>query len=149
MSIQLSTGIRNYLLDTGGFDAALNGGLLNIYDGTPPAGPDDAISGNTLLCTISVNGLGGGLNFESAAVAGVLSKAAAETWQGTNAASGNASFFRFYESGGTPGGASTTEKRIQGTVGVAGADLNLSSVALVASAVQTIDYFNVTLPATA
>lgn len=149
MSIQLSTGIRNYLLDTGGFDAALNGGLLNIYDGTPPAGPDDAISGNTLLCTISVNGLGGGLNFESAAVAGVLSKAAAETWQGTNAASGNASFFRFYESGGTPGGASATEKRIQGTVGVAGADLNLSSVALVASAVQTIDYFNVTLPATA
>ena len=149
MSIQLSTGIRNHVLASGSFAAALNTGLLTIYAGTPPASPDDALSGNTLLCTISVNGGGGGISFESAAVNGILSKAAAETWQGTNAADGTAAFFRWTESGGNPAVASTTEKRIQGSIAVAGADLNLSSVGLVSGAVQTVDFFNVTLPSQA
>ena len=150
MSIKLSTGLRNGLLDTNDFKTALDGGFLYIYDGTPPADADAANSGNTLLCTISVDGLGvTGLGFDTAAASGVLSKDPAETWQGTNAATGTATFFRWTESGGTPAGASTTEQRIQGTVGVAGADLNLSSVSLTISAVQTIDFFNVSLPAQA
>lgn len=149
MAIKLSTGLRNGLLDTNDFKTALDGGLIYIYDGTPPADADAANAGNTLLCTISVDGLGSGINFDTAAASGVLSKAPAETWQGTNAASGTASFFRWSESGGTPAGASTTEQRIQGTIGVAGADLNLSSVSLTISAIQTIDFFNVNLPASA
>ena len=149
MAIKLSTGMRNHLLSGNSFKNALDSGLLYIYDGTPPAGPDDANSGNTLLVTISVNGGGGGISFDTAAANGVLSKAPAETWQGTNAASGTASFFRWTESGGTPASASTTEKRIQGTVGVAGADLNLSSVSLTISATQNIDFFNVTMPESA
>lgn len=149
MAIKLSTGLRDGLLDTNDFKTALDGGFLYIYDGTPPADADAANSGNTLLCTISVDGLGvTGLGFGTAS-SGVLSKDAAETWQGTNAATGTASFFRWTESGGTPAAASTTEQRIQGTIGVAGADLNLSSVSLTISATQTIDFFNVTLPATA
>lgn len=147
MAIKLSTGMRNYVLSGGSFKGALDGGLITIYDGTPPAGPDDVLSGNNLLVTISLSGGGSGINFESAAVDGVLSKAAAETWQGTNAATGNASFFRWAESGGSPGSASTTEKRIQGTVAVAGADLNLSAIGLTSGATQTVDFFNVTLPA--
>lgn len=137
------------MLDTGSYRAALTGGLLYIYDGTEPAGPDDVLSGNTLLTTISVDGLGGGINFEASAVSGVLSKATAETWQGTNAASGTATFFRWVESGGDPSTASTTEKRIQGSVAVAGGDLNISSTSLTASAVQVVDFFNVTMPAAA
>lgn len=149
MSIKLSTGMRNHLLSGGSFKGALDGGLIMIYSGTPPSGADDANAGNTLLCTVSIGGAGTGINFEAAAVAGVLSKASAETWQGTNAATGTASFFRWAESGGSPASASTTEKRIQGTIGVAGADLNLSSVSLASGAVQTVDFFNVTLPASA
>ncbi len=148
MAIQLSTGLRNAMLDTNSFRGGLNGGLLGIFKGTVPAAVDDATSGATLICTVSVDGLGGGLGFEAAAVAGVLSKAAAETWQGTVINSGGtATFYRFYESGGDPTAASTTEQRIQGSVGVAGADLNLSSVALVDAATQDIDFFNITLPA--
>ena len=149
MGIQVSTGLRNGLLDSNSFKDALDGGLLYIYSGTPPASVNDALSGNTLLSTISLSGGGSGINFEPNAVAGVLSKAAAETWQGTNAASGTATFFRFCEAGGDPSAASSTEQRIQGSVGVAGADLNLSSVSLTAAATQTIDFFNVTLPAAA
>lgn len=145
--MQLSTGMRNHLLDGGSFKSALDGGLITIYSGTPPSSPDDVLSGNTLLCTVSLNGGGSGINFEASAVSGVLSKAAAETWQGTNAATGTAAFFRFTESGGDPSLASTTEKRVQGTVAVAGADLNLSSVSLTSGATQDIDFFNVTLPA--
>jgi len=149
MAIKLSTGMRNQLLSGGSFKAALDDGLLYIYDGTPPADADAANSGNTLLCTVSLNSTGAGIDFDTAAASGVLAKAPAETWSGVNAATGTASFFRFTESGGTPASASTTEKRIQGTIGVAGADLNLSSVALTISATQTVDFFNVTMPASA
>jgi len=149
MGIKLSTGMRDGLLDTNSFKGALDGGLLAIFGGTVPASADDATSGATLLVTISLSGGGSGINFETSAVSGVLSKASAETWQGTIGTSGTATFFRFYESGGDPTAASTTEQRIQGTVGVAGADLNLSSVSLTATAVQTVDFFNVTMPAAA
>lgn len=146
MAIKLATGMRNWLLSGGSWKGALDGGLLYIYDGSAPAGPDDALSGNTLLCTISLTGGGSGIHFDAAASGGVLAKAPAETWQGTNVASGTASFFRFVESGGDPSAASATEKRIQGSVAVAGADLNLSSVSLVNGATQTVDFFNVTQP---
>jgi hypothetical protein len=149
MAIKLSTGLRNGMMDSNDFKTALDGGLLYIYDGTPPADADAANAGNTLLCTVSLNSTGSGINFDTAAASGVLSKAPGETWSGVNAATGTASFFRFTESGGTPAGASTTEQRIQGTIGVAGADLNLSSVGLTISATQTIDFFNVTMPASA
>jgi len=149
MSIKLSTGMRNHLLTTGSFAGALNGGLLTIYSGPIPDSADDVLSGNTLLCTVSVDGLGGGINFEAAAVSGVLSKASAEVWQGTNAATGVASFYRWVEASGDPTLSSTTEKRIQGSIGVAGEDLNLSSVSLTSGAVQSIDFFNITLPASA
>jgi hypothetical protein len=149
MAIKLSTGLRNGLLDSNSLKGALDGGLLYIYDGTPPASADDANAGNTLLCTISVGGVGTGITLAASAASGVLQKNSGETWQGTNAASGTATFFRWSESGGTPAAASTTEQRIQGTIGVAGADLNLSSVSLTISAVQTVDFFNFTLPASA
>lgn len=147
--IKLSTGMRNGILAYNSFKGALDGGLLAIFGGTVPSSADDATSGATLLVTISLSGGGSGINFEASAVSGVLSKAAAETWQGTIGTGGTATFFRFYESGGDPTAASTTEQRIQGTVGVAGADLNLSSLTLVGAAIQTLDYFNVTLPASA
>lgn len=147
MALKLSTGLRNGMLVTGSFKSLIDGGLIKIYSGTPPATADDAIGSATLLTTISVGGTGTGITFDSAGTVanGTLQKNASETWQGTNAASGTASFFRHVASG-DDGTASTTQVRMQGTVDVAGADLNLTNPSLVSGAVQTVDYYSFNLP---
>jgi hypothetical protein len=145
MSFKVSTGLRNYLLATGSFKAAMDNGFLKIYSGTEPASAGAALGSAVLLVTISVDAGGGGLSFEASASSGILSKATAETWQGTTAQSGEASFFRFVTAGDA-GDADDTAFRVQGSVGVVGSDLNLSAVNLVAPAVQTINHFNVALP---
>ncbi len=143
MSVKVSTGLRNALLDSSGLKAILDGGFLDIYSGAVPASADAAISGATLLCRVS-NG-GSGLTFDDAAVGGVLSKNASEVWQGLNVASGTAAFFRFVTAADT-GAASDSEPRIQGTVGVLGADLNISNTSLTVSAPQAVQFFYVALP---
>lgn len=145
---KFSKGLRNGMLDTGSLKSQLDLGFLKIYEGTPPDSPDDAFDAKadeTLLCTISVDGLGTGLTFEALAVDGVLSKEASETWKGTNAATGTAQWYRFVGAA-DDGLASTSQPRIQGSVGTAGADLNLSDVALVAAEEQVINHYAVVLP---
>ena len=145
MTFKVSTGLRNTMLSSDCLALAMGGGFLKIYDGVEPASADAALSGNTLLCTISESDDGvTGLTFD-AAVAGVLPKAAAEVWEGTNVASGTATFYRFVRTGDT-GALSTTDLRMQGTIGLAGADMNMTSVTLVAAALQPINYFVVALP---
>jgi hypothetical protein len=143
--LKVSTGLRNDMLVTDSFKGLMDGGFLKIYSGTEPATADASLGSAVLLVTISVDGGGTGLTWEDVAAAGILSKEGDETWQGTIGASGTASFFRFVTSTDT-GALSTTENRLQGTVGVLGAELNLSSIALTASSVQTINHFNVALP---
>ena len=109
-----------------------------------PATADDPIGSATLLTTIK-NG-SAGINFAAGAASGVLNKDASETWSGVNAASGAASFFRHVLAADT-GLSSTSAARIQGTVAVAGADLNLTSVALTSGATQTVDFYSVAMPA--
>lgn len=145
MSLKLSTGLRNKLLDTGSLKSIFAAGFIKIYSGSAPADADAAVTG-TLLCTISISGGGTGINFDTAAVGGVLSKLGSETWSGTNAATGTATHYR-HVAAGDDGTLSTTQARIQGTVGVVGADMNLSSVSLVSGNPQTIDYYAMTLPA--
>jgi hypothetical protein len=147
---KFSTGLRNALLDTGSLKAALALGAIYYYDGTPPLTADAAIGSagaNNLLTVITVGGVG--INFDTTASSGTLSKAPGESWGGTNVATGTVSFFRHVgatEFGGTVGAASTTLPRIQGLVSTAGADLNLSSVSLVNGAAETLDYYSVALP---
>ena len=143
MAVKVSTGLRNALLDSASLKGILDGGFLDIYSGTIPATADDALTGATLLCRVS-NG-GSGLTFDTNAVGGVLSKNPSEVWQGLNTASGVASFFRFVSASDT-GAASDTEERIQGTVAVLGADLNISNTSLTVSAPQAIQFFYVALP---
>tara|TARA_R110002110_G_scaffold415835_1_gene657228 strand:+ start:42617 stop:43057 length:441 start_codon:yes stop_codon:yes gene_type:complete len=142
---KVSTALRNAMLATGSFKSIMDGGFLKLYSGAVPASADDALGAAVLLVTISVSAGGTGLTFEATATNGILSKATAETWQGVNAASGTATFFRFAPSADT-GVSSTTEPRVQGNVGVIGSDLNLSNTSLTASAIQTINHFNVALP---
>lgn len=146
MTIKTSTGLRNKMLDTGSLKSRLALGFIKLYTGGEPTTADAAVTG-TLLCTISVSGAGTGLSLDAAAAAGVLAKSAA-AWSGAIVATGTAGYYRFSAAGDT-GASSTTEERIQGSVGLAGADLNLTSVALVTNAAltaQAIDYYVVTLP---
>jgi hypothetical protein len=144
MSFKTSTGLRGRMLDTNSLDAVMNLGFIKIYSGAEPATADAAVTG-TLLCTVSVNSTGTGVNFDTAASGATLSKAPAEVWSGVNAATGTATHYR-HVAVGDDGTLSTTQARIQGTVGTSGAELNLSSVSLTSGATQTIDYYSVTLP---
>lgn len=142
--MKISTALRNHVLAVGSMKSALDGGEIRIYAGAEPATADDAIGSATLLVVIK-NG-GAGINFDSAAAAGVLEKAPAEIWGGTNVAGGTAAFYRHVLSADT-GALSTTAVRIQGNVAVAGADLNLTSISLTAGAPQTVDFYSVAAPA--
>lgn len=139
----ISTGLRNHLMATGSLLDALEGGDIKIYSGTIPANADAALGSAVLLCTVT--GAPSGIEFESAPVAGVLLKKVSQAWTGTNAASGTASFFRVVQSSDT-GASSSSEVRLQGTVGILGADLELTNVELVASATLNINSGAFTLP---
>lgn len=145
MALKTSTGLRNGVLSDGSLKSRLDGGRINIYAGMPPATADDAVGGATLLCTITLNSTGAGINFDTAAAGGVLQKAPGEVWSGVNVTGGVAAWYR-HVAAGDDGALSTTAPRVQGLVGVAGADLNLSSVSLVAGATQTIDYYSLAWP---
>lgn len=142
----LSTGLRNHLADTGSLRDALTGCEIRVYAGTPPPTANAALGGATLLCAIS--GTPSGIEFEAAASDGVLVKSAAQTWEGTNAASGTATFFRVVPASDA-GDSSTTALRLQGTVGVLAADLELSNVDLVAGAPLVINSGAFTFPQSA
>ena len=120
---------------------------LKIYGGTVPALAKSSLGTATLLRTVSVDGGGTGLTFEATPVNGVLVKSTSEVWAGTNAASGVATFYRIVLPTDT-GVESDTEARMQGSVGLVGADLILASTNLVIGEDldRTIDYFVVGMP---
>lgn len=144
MTLKASTGLRTKLLDTGSLKSIFAAGFIKIYSGAAPADADAAVTG-TLLCTVSINSTGTGINFASAASAGTLAKASGEVWSGANVASGTAGYFR-HVAAGDDGTLSTTQARLQGAVATSGGELNLSSVALTSAATQTVDYYTCALP---
>lgn len=149
MALQFSTGFKDDLLDTGSLKSIFDDGYIKIYSGTPPASADAALSGNTELVVYSDNGAaegaGNGLDLEASASSGAISKASAQTWKGTAGASGTATFFR-YEQLADTGALSTTEARIQGTVGGAGADLFVASTTFTNATEYTLDLFSISIP---
>jgi len=144
---QLSTGLRDQIMVTAPFATALANCTLNFYSGTMPASADAALPVDAvLLCTVSDAGGGGALHWESASAGGVLAKSSSQVWSGTNVATGTAKWWSMQLPSDT-GTSSTTAVRMQGTLAVIGADINLSSVDLVLGAIQTLDYFVVAIPA--
>lgn len=148
MTIKASTGLRTYLAVTGSLKGALDGGQLMFYEGTEPASADDAIAGS-LLWTVTVDGDGTGITFESAAVDGAAVKETTETWCGATTA-GTPNYWRFIgatEKAGSIGGSSSTNPRIQGTCGnTAGVDIYLTTPTLTTNAsltAKTLDAFSV------
>ena len=136
-----STGLKAAMLNAGGFKETMDGSEFRLYAGIVPAHANDSIGAATLLCTVK-NGASG-VTFDDT-TPGVLLKPAAETWSGTNVASGTPSFYRLVKPADT-GAASTSDVRVQGSVGVVGADLNISAGTLVSGAPQSISYYAVSL----
>ena len=145
MTIKTSTALRNKMLDTGSLRDIMSLGFIKIYSGTVPSTADDATGSATLLVTLSVSSSGTGLTFEPVAVAGGLAKTTSEVWSGVNAAGGVASFYRHVAVGDT-GALSTTQPRVQGTISVAGDDMNLTNTTLAGGATQTLDFYQLYLP---
>ena len=140
-----STGLRNYMALTGSLKQALNLGTIVIYAGVVPATADAALNGNTVLCTVTNNSTGTGITFDTSASGGTISKAPAEVWSGLNATSGVASFYR-HVAPGDDGTSSALQSRLQGQIATSGAELNLTSVSLVAGATQTVDFYSISVP---
>ena len=145
MSLKISTGLRNGMLDTGSFKSLMDTCTLKIYAGVEPLTADDACA-NTLICEVFKDNDGiTTLTFQSPAVAGVITKTTAEVWAGTNAVSETATFYRL-ELAADDQLLSTVHKRVQGTVALSGGELNLTSTVLTQSSVQNIDFYSVALP---
>lgn len=139
MAQKMSTALCNQLLLNNPFKTIFNLGFLKFYSGTAPATADAALTG-TLICTVSNNSTGTGLTFDTTATGGVIAKNPAETWSGVNAASGTITHWRLVAAGDT-GALSTTEARVQGTVGTGGTDIVVGNAALTSGATFTMNYF--------
>ncbi len=144
MSLKLSTGMRNGMLDANPVKTLLDASRLKIYSGSPPADADAAEG--TLLVSIGSDNADTHCHFLASAVAGVLSKNT-DVWSAAATSTGTATHFRLVVGATDDGTLSTTQIRMQGTIGTSGADLNMSTVAIVELAVQTVDTFDLTMPA--
>jgi len=103
----------------------------------------------TMTATSSGNITGGvaataGLQW-GAPSAGTVSKSGVWSFNGANA--GTAGWFRIKASAADADGASTTAVRLDGSVAVSGADMNLSNTVIAIGAPTTIDSLTVTMPA--
>lgn len=144
MALRFSTGLRDAMLGAVGFQGVYDGdAVIEIRSGVQPASADNDVSG-TLLGEVTVDALPASYLSFDAPASGAIEKAAAETWQFTGLVDGTAGWFRLKESADA-GGVSTTAKRVDGSIGQSGADLNLSNVNIVTGAPNTIDVFRLVM----
>ena len=153
MTIRLSTGLTNKMLDggtTGGIKGAFGGGVnayIAILQGSQPADADTGSGSALVLGTVTNNDDGTTTIAWDATVAGTISKAAAGVWKFHGLGSGGtAGWFRIYQTGDTISANSSSAVRLDGSIGTSGADMNISNTSIVTGAVTTIDTFTVTLP---
>lgn len=149
MTMKASTGLINYMLDTGSLKAAFTNCTISCYTGAQPATADDAIGSATLLGTASIGGNAftpgsptNGLNFEANAVLNVISKAAAEDWKINCVLDGTLGWFRIKGNAVDNNLASTTLPRIDGTIGISSGDMLVGSLTAAPAKLITIDSCN-------
>ena len=111
--------------------------IIRIYDGTPPANADAALSLNDPLVDLEMDGTAA---FGNASDANPGAIATAATIQdGTAGDTGTATFFRILtQDAGTV--------RFQGTVGTSDADLILSTTSITTGSTVSISSATITLP---
>ncbi len=129
MALSFTTALRNARLDQ--IVTALGAScLLRIYDGSVPANVGTALGAQVVLAEPVP-----AATFAPAAASGVLTANAIANDTSANA-TGTATFFRLLTSGGTA--------VVQGTVGTAGADLNLNTTSIVAAGIVSVTSLTIT-----
>ncbi|MCE5212521.1 MAG: hypothetical protein LLG40_13340 [Deltaproteobacteria bacterium] len=143
MAIRLSTGMRNGLVGTQGIKEMFQGGFIGIFSGAQPADPNQAETGSLLAVVSSSSGTNGiGFGTEGS---GALPKDSG-IWSGIVGTAGVAGWFRLY-SADKPMGSNGTACRMDGNVGVSGADLAMANTNLELGATVTLDSATFTEPA--
>ena len=133
---KFSTGLRDYTNAVGSVRDALADSVIRLFSGPVPVSADSALTGgNILLCEITDEA--GVFNFDSVSVGGVMTKEPDALLEGEIVATGTPTFYRHVLPADI-GNASTTAIRIQGTVGLAGTDMELSQTLLEAGGVQRL-----------
>ena len=128
MTVKYGTTLRNAQLDA--IEPRVANNKLRIYSGAAPANITDAATG-TLLAEIT-------LPADPFAAAASGQKAKSGTWSTAGAAaSGNAGYFRIFNTG-------TSETVMQGTVATSAADLIVDNIAFVAGQAFTVTTITLT-----
>lgn len=91
-NLRYATATRNAMMDA--VRSALAGGSIKVYDGTQPANANAALSGNTLLATLTLASPAGSASSSGTFTFGTITS-------GTAVATGTASFARVFQSDGT------------------------------------------------
>jgi hypothetical protein len=132
MAVGLTNALKNTQANAviSAIDAGSTGGLIKIYSGTRPATADTALSGNTLLATLTFSTTSG------TATNGVITFSAI-TADSSADATGTASFARITDSDGT------TVMDLD--IGTSGSDINLSSVSINSGDSVSISSFTYTV----
>lgn len=126
-------------------------GIIHIYSGSQPADADSAETGTKLLEITVASGAfvagspTNGLEI-AAPISGKIGIKDGETWSGVGLADNTAGWFRFYDNKEQEG-ALVSAVRLDGSCGVSGAQLNMSSTSVKAGATTTVDSFDITEPA--
>lgn len=110
----------------------LNGGKLRIYDGTQPTDADTALGAQVMLADLALNATFG-------AAASAATKTANAIASATAAATSTATWFSLLTSAAV--------RVMDGSVGTAGANLNLNSVAISSGATVSVTALTVTMAA--
>lgn len=126
-----STGAANGIADAIG--TLFNDGIIDLYAGSMPSDGNNALSGYTLVARITqasgawvAGSATNGLGFDASA-AGILTKAAAETWSGVALATETIGFAVWKTNAADSNASSSTLKRMLLTVSAGGgAEVNLS-----------------------
>ncbi len=111
---------------------SLNSGLLRIYDGTQPATADTAITTQNLLAELTLNATAFAAAVNGVATANAITSDASANMSGT------ATWCRVLTSGAAT--------RFDGTVGTSGCNLNLSTVAILATGTVAVSSLTYTHP---
>lgn len=130
MSLQLSTLVRNALLDS--IESTVSTApKLQLRTGSPPADCGTADSGS-LLCEIALPS-----DWMAAASGGT--KAKSGTWSGTASGTGTSGHFRIKDTAGTTCHA-------QGTTGLGSGDMSLDNTSIANGQTVTVNTFTLTAP---
>lgn len=141
--LSFSRALADEILGTSDFATAMSPFFIRLYRGTIPVNADPALPAaeaaivpGDLIIEYSDNGTATGLTWDTPAD-GIIAVPASTVVSGTAGLTDSATFFRIVL-GTDTGAASTTELRIQGTVGLVGTDMVLGSTAFTSSVADTL-----------